>query len=45
MKHLSYCYDHKLIDNVNWTEFRLYQWTDLNIKAYRQKYIIGVKQD
>ena len=39
-KHDSRC-DHKLIDGVNWTSYRNYQWADLNPKTYRQKYIIG----
>lgn len=36
-KHLSFCYDHTLINNVDWTQYRLYKWIDLNIKANRIK--------
>ena len=42
--HESYC-DGKIIDNVNFNQFRIYLWTKINPKAYRQRYIIGIRRD
>lgn len=41
--HLSFC-DKKIINNVNWTNYRLFSFVDLNPKLYRLKYIIGAKE-